>query len=120
MPVELFNFGQVAIDVTAARRLTRHRRPTARVDLRRAMRFIEHGWVRINKRHAVRGRLKAGPLLLATILGRRVLIDGWHRAYRAHRAGRRFLTAHLMTAAESAAVTRDPLRYEPACPRDNP
>ena len=51
------------------------------------------------------------PLILATLQApgykpENLLIDGWHRAYKAHAEGRTHLPAYVLTLAESLAIRR--------------
>lgn len=61
------------------------------------------GVMRVNTDHAAQVDLSI-PLLLAPFLGAYMVIDGWHRLWRAEREGVERLPAYLLTAAEEKKI----------------
>lgn len=91
-------------NIDKARRIVRGRKANSRLYVPVAAWCLRHEVSKINKRHLRSGKLKDDPVILMRVAGVSVLIDGWHRAARAHRRRKKWLPAHLLTASESDRI----------------
>lgn len=94
----------VMMDVSKAQRLVdRRKRPGKRVRLsvKGLRKFIRRGYIGVNLDHARSGELQTRPLLAVNVCGIITVFDGWHRVWRAHRQGRTWLYADVLTELEA-------------------
>ncbi|WP_177227719.1 ParB N-terminal domain-containing protein [Nonomuraea pusilla] len=88
-------------DITTAKKLTRARTPEGRIEPREWAGMLQ--LVSIDTEHAAQVDLSE-PLIVATVPnGGMLIIDGWHRLYRALTTGVAELPAVVLTAEEELA-----------------
>lgn len=99
---ETFHWGAYIWDIAAAQHLlTAKPRPVVSLSVAAAMKLI--GMIRINEGHAI-GRDLREPLIVVPFLGSWMVIDGWHRLWRADREGTSHLPAYPLSVAEERKV----------------
>lgn len=91
----------VYVNVDRARAFVRGRKPRHRLHVPWAYRQIKKGEVRVKQKHWRWGKLKDEAPIMVKVCGVRTLVDGWHRARRAHSKGKKFIPAHMLTEAEA-------------------
>jgi len=103
---ERYHDGPYVYDVTRALEMVHGRKATTEVDVADARRAIDYGRA-VNPDHAKTTDV-ARPVLLAThspeSKRRRLLIDGWHRAYNASEQGLEKIPAIELTPEETSQV----------------
>jgi hypothetical protein len=90
----------VIVRIKLALEIIGTRRPNFRCHLPTAAWIVKTGGAEISYPHLRNAKLSDAPVIMGRVGGVPVLVDGWHRAIRAHRAGRTWLPAHLLSDAE--------------------
>ncbi|NRQ38433.1 ParB N-terminal domain-containing protein [Nonomuraea sp. NN258] len=99
--LEFFQMMAWRWDITTAKKLTRDRTPEGRIEPGEWAGMLQ--LVAINREHAAQVDLSE-PLIVATVPnGGMLIIDGWHRLYKALNAGIPELLAVVLTAEEELA-----------------
>ncbi|MEU8324136.1 hypothetical protein AB0C33_37740 [Nonomuraea sp. NPDC048881] len=99
--VEFFQMMAWRWDITTAKKLTRARTPQGRIDPREWAGMLR--LIAISTEHAAHVDLSE-PLIVATVPnGGMLIIDGWHRLYKALATGVPELAAVILTAEEELA-----------------
>ncbi|MFE0156519.1 ParB N-terminal domain-containing protein [Nonomuraea sp. NPDC059007] len=99
--VEFFQMMAWRWDITKAKKLTQGRAPKGRIEPREWAGMLQ--LVSINHEHATQTDLSE-PLIVATVPnGGMLIIDGWHRLYKALTTGVTELSAIVLTAEEELA-----------------
>lgn len=99
--LEVFQMMAWRWDITTAKKLTRARTPQGRIEPREWAGMLR--LVSINTEHAAQVDLSE-PLIVATVPnGGMLIIDGWHRLYKALTTGVAELPAVVLTAEEELA-----------------
>jgi hypothetical protein len=89
------NIGKLLDDIRDPRGLNP---PIKQVRIKKFGRFLKARYAGVNPRHARKGKLQSSPLVVINVLGVDVLVDGWHRVWRANRQKRKFLPAYVIDA----------------------
>jgi hypothetical protein len=99
---DTFSFGQYAWDVTAAAAVAAEL-PVRTFEVQSALQVLP--FIRVDKAHAATVDLK-DPVLMVYVkeLDSTLIIDGWHRVWRAWDQGVRELPCKLLTEAQEAQV----------------
>ncbi|WP_157254888.1 ParB N-terminal domain-containing protein [Nonomuraea typhae] len=99
--VEFFQMMAWRWDITIAKKLTEGRAPEGRIEPREWAGMLQ--LVSINREHAAQTDVSV-PLIVATVPnGGMLIIDGWHRLYKALTTGVSELSAVVLTAEEELA-----------------
>lgn len=103
-PAETFRFLSFIWDVDAAKALVADREPNGTVPVANMLQLV--GVIRIDELHLATGDVDLSQPLIAVPLpsGGHLVIDGWHRATKAERAGIERLPAHVLSAAEERQI----------------
>lgn len=91
------------MNITKAIKLVSKRAPDTNIRTKVAAQLVKNGEAGVNKKHLKKGRLKKDPVILLRVAGKLTLIDGWHRANRAHRKGYKWYPAYVLTEKEAEA-----------------